>query len=460
MRWSIRNQILVPLITIQIVAIATIAAWSAIAATRQSAAQIELRLNDVVGALNHANFPPTPSVLKRLHDLTGAHFASRTAGGAIIASSLSHVANAPGLDLAATARGGAISLSSSPIVSVAGSRYFLAAARAGPGWDDQQILVFFPEEAWRKARWQAAMPPILLGAVAMVVIIAVTGPIAYGIGRRVRAVERGVARIAEGVFQDVPVTGAGDEVDELAESVNRMSRQLQSMTATIQQTERSRLLAQLAAGLAHQLRNSLTGARLSVQLHAKRHPPPNGDESLTVALRQLAMTEEQVKGLLAMGRGATRRRTAFDLVELARDVASLIRPSCEHAGVRLDGLAKSERIVVIGDEAGVRAAVVNLALNAVEAAGRGGRVGLEVLGEPDRATVSVGDSGPGPASELEQRLFEPFVTSKAEGVGLGLAIAQQVAADHAGKLTWSRSGGTTRFVLELARTTPDAVEVA
>ena len=114
-----------------------------------------------------------------------------------------------------------------------------------------------------------------------------------------------------------------------------MCDQLKQMRQTIRQSERTRLLAQFAAGLAHQLRNSLTGARLSVQLHARRFPPRAGDETLDVALRQLAMTEEQVKGLLSLGRVERQPHAPCDLGRLLGDVALLVDPSCQHAGVDL-----------------------------------------------------------------------------------------------------------------------------
>ena len=81
-----------------------------------------------------------------------------------------------------------------------------------------------------------------------------------------------VARIVDGDFRELDPGGERDEVADLSRSINHMCVQLREMQRTIRETERSRLLAQFAAGLAHQLRNSLTGARMSVQLHARRHP--------------------------------------------------------------------------------------------------------------------------------------------------------------------------------------------
>ena len=67
-------------------------------------------------------------------------------------------------------------------------------------------------------------------------------------------------------------------------------------------------------------------------------------------------------------------------------------------------------------------------------------------------TVEISDTGPGPSPEVAETLLDAFVTSKPEGVGLGLALANQVAVEQGGRLSWSREGGVTRFVLALPRT--------
>ncbi len=97
----------------------------------------------------------------------------------------------------------------------------------------------------------------------------------------------------------------------------------------------------------------------------------------------------------------------------------------------------------------MRAALLNLTLNAIEAAGPGGTVRLEATALGEEVAVEVADSGAGPPPELGDSLCEAFVTSKPEGVGLGLALAHRVAADHGGRLAWTRQDGETRFRLTL-----------
>jgi signal transduction histidine kinase len=101
----------------------------------------------------------------------------------------------------------------------------------------------------------------------------------------------------------------------------------------------------------------------------------------------------------------------------------------------------------------LRQLVINLLLNAIEAASQGraqantaAEVVVELAEEPPNSLIlSVADSGPGPAESVRGQLFEPFVTGKPDGVGLGLSVARAVAEEHGGHIAWQRTGNRTRF---------------
>ena len=97
--------------------------------------------------------------------------------------------------------------------------------------------------------------------------------------------------------------------------------------------------------------------------------------------------------------------------------------------------------VITGDAAQLSHLFGNVIGNAVEAAGPEGSVNVKLIG----TTVEVIDTGPGPPPEIAAKLFEPFVTGKEEGIGLGLAVAKQAAEAHGGTLTWERRDGRTVF---------------
>jgi signal transduction histidine kinase len=451
MRWSIRSQILVPLIAIQAAAVAAIAITTATLAARRSEREIVDRLNGVIDALGNASFPYTAGVLDRMRGLSGAQFAAYVEDGRVTASSLASLDVLPPEMRSLPAAVHIDELGGNPEATFEGTRYLVASLRSTSSPRGESLLVLYPETSWRQARWEAAMPPLMLGAGSLGLMVLVTSWVAHRISARIRRLQRQVAGIVDGDFRELPPTGQEDEVADLSRSINLLCGRLQDMQRTIRETERSRLLAQLAAGLAHQLRNALTGARMSVQLHARRHPAPAGDQSLGVALRQLAMTEEQVKGLLSLGKVERRPAEVCDLGQLLADVALLVDPACQHARVRLSHRGISGPVEVQVDPSAVRAALLNLTLNAIEAAGSGGTVRLEARAIGDEAIAEVADTGAGPPPELADTLYEAFVTSKPEGVGLGLALAHRVAADHGGRLSWGREDGETRFRLALPR---------
>ncbi|HZT79867.1 MAG TPA: HAMP domain-containing sensor histidine kinase, partial [Gemmataceae bacterium] len=195
-------------------------------------------------------------------------------------------------------------------------------------------------------------------------------------------------------------------------------------------------------------RNGVTGAKLAVQLHVEDCKAD--DEALGVALRQLARVEANLKRFLELGRGESLRREPGSLSALVGEAVELLRPQCRHVGIDLQWRPPEADCTLIGDPVQLGHLFLNVIGNAVEAAGPGGAVEIRLIMEQGRpATVEVWDTGPGPSPEVAERLFEPFVTGKREGVGLGLAVARQAAEAHGGRMSWRREAGRTCFVIEL-----------
>jgi signal transduction histidine kinase len=142
------------------------------------------------------------------------------------------------------------------------------------------------------------------------------------------------------------------------------------------------------------------------------------------------------------------------LAALVDDVCALVRPACLHAGIELTARNPAGALCVSGDAEELRQLVVNLALNAVDATSGHEQsparivLALEAI-DASRCALCVRDSGPGPSAEVSARLFEPFVTGKPEGTGLGLFVARQIAEDHGGSIRWRRCEGMTEFRVEL-----------
>src|SRR5262249_8744838 len=184
-------------------------------------------------------------------------------------------------------------------------------------------------------------------------------------------------------------------------------------------------------------------------LHARECNGHADPESLAVALRQLALVEVHLKRFLDLGRSTDLRREPCALMAVLDQAVALLGPQCRHAGIDLRWQPPPEGPTLLADAGELGHLFVNVIGNAVEAAGPGGWVEVAMQADGPQAVVTVTDSGRGPPREVAERLFEPFVTGKPNGVGLGLAVARQVADAHGGSIRWRREADRTCFEIEL-----------
>jgi signal transduction histidine kinase len=217
----------------------------------------------------------------------------------------------------------------------------------------------------------------------------------------------------------------------------------------------------LGASIAHQLRNAATGCRMALDLHSADCHAAESRECLDVARRQLRLMESQLQRFLRVGREPMEMvKRDVDLGDLIEELLPLVRPAAQHAGVALDCRIAARNLIVAGDDEALSQVVLNLLLNAVQAAQKNGlqrpqqrRVSVEVCPTADHAAeIVISDSGAGPSDSVASSLFEPFVSDKPEGAGLDLAVAKDVITAHGGTVDWKRENGMTRFRVGLPLT--------
>jgi signal transduction histidine kinase len=215
--------------------------------------------------------------------------------------------------------------------------------------------------------------------------------------------------------------------------------------------EKLAAIGELAARIAHELRNPVTAARSLAQQLASETAPPL-DETARLILTELERVERQVAALLRFA-----RRDEFRFA--AVDVGALVRETVEASRARLDAdgiavvLDLAEGIEARADRERVRQVLVNLIDNAADALANGAptrRITLTVARANGHASLSVVDSGPGVPLEALPHLFEPFFSLKAHGTGLGLAIAKRTVDAHGGRIAVRAApGGGAAFDVEL-----------
>ena len=413
----------------------------------------QAHLQRVVATLADAGFPLTDNVLRQMAGLSGAEFLVLDRKGQVRAATLSLTPDQLALVPAGERTTG--TLAAQALVTIANrpyrtARVSLRGRSASP--DSDSLVVLYPEELGRTAARQAAMPPLFSGGVAALVSVALTAWLTRRFVKPIEQLRRNAAEIAGGVFRPVPLTNRDDELRDLALAINRMVEQLAHYEEQVRRSERLRTLGQLGAGMAHQLRNSVTGARMALEFHERELPDTFDREALEVAARQLTLMEAYLQRFLTLGRESTAAHAPLRLEDLVDEVLPLIQPACRHARITVDWHKPADSCMIEGDVEALRQLLLNLLFNAVEAAtpiddGQGiVRIELDVC---DRAvTLRVLDTGPGPAAAVAGRLFEPFVTDKPDGTGLGLSVARQVSTEHAATLHWERRDGMTCFAVQ------------
>jgi len=217
--------------------------------------------------------------------------------------------------------------------------------------------------------------------------------------------------------------------------------------------ERLATLGTLAAGLAHEIRNPLNSAHLQLTLVERRmargddpDSRARASEAVHVVQQELRRLGVMVEDFLAFARPRPLRLRGGDLRDTTRQVVGLIAPEAEKAGVSLE-FTSGDVVAARYDAEQIKQVLHNLLRNAVEAAGRGGSVGVAVARQGHNAQLVISDSGAGPPDDID--IFAPFTTTKDGGTGLGLPIVHRIISDHGGEIMVEHRGGRTSFSVEL-----------
>ena len=225
----------------------------------------------------------------------------------------------------------------------------------------------------------------------------------------------------------------------------------EDMEAQQARKERLATFGQLIGSIGHELRNPLGVIESSMYLIAQRSDDERIQKHVGRVNEQLGVANGIVTALLDMIRDRPLLRETVALGELMQSVRGALTPP---PGVRvvLDGLEALPQVT--GDSTHLRQVLLNLVDNGVHAAGKEGEVRVSGRVDGPMVELAVEDSGPGVDVEVRRRLFEPLVTNKTNGIGLGLALVKRIVTRHGGDVAYApRDGGGARFVVRLpART--------
>jgi two-component system NtrC family sensor kinase len=324
---------------------------------------------------------------------------------------------------------------------------------------------------------------VAAGGILLVVAIAVL--LARRISRPLRAIEDAARQIADGDFRRDVEVRAPEEIEDLAGSINRMARKLEAERIELEEwgttlekrvqertdeikrihgqlfrSEKLASLGKLAAGVAHEINNPLTGilANSSLLLEETEPGDPNR-EDLAIIVKETIRCREIVKRLLDFARQTKPQKKLTDVNQLLDAIILLVRNQASFRNIVIDRSLADGLPQILCDSDQLQQVFINIILNASEAMTGGGRLTVRTSSSTDgeSVVVSFADSGPGIPEERRERIFDPFFTTKEHGTGLGLSISYGIVEQHGGNiLVESEVGRGATFTVQLPVRNPEA----
>jgi len=232
-----------------------------------------------------------------------------------------------------------------------------------------------------------------------------------------------------------------DEIGDLARELDAMAAALEEREQRLIRSERLATVGRMAAQITHEVRNPLASIGLYVELLGDElGDRPEARRLVSSITSEVDRLTEITETYLRFARLPRPKLDREDLPALVASVVEFARAELLQAGIVLDTNLAPD-LEVAADESQLRQALLNLIRNAREAMHGGGRMTVTVGMRPDgMAEITIGDTGPGIAPEHLPKIFDPFFSTKAKGTGLGLALVQQIAVEHGGRVEVESEG--------------------
>jgi signal transduction histidine kinase len=238
-----------------------------------------------------------------------------------------------------------------------------------------------------------------------------------------------------------------------ADSLQKANDELRESDEHLRRADRLAALGEIAAGLAHEIKNPLAGMKGALEIVRTRVAPDTPEtEFIMIAERELQRLETLVGDFLAFARPRPPQLAALDLRTLCGQVCELLAPEGARRQIDVRLTVEAIETSVMADRAQLEQVLLNVVLNAIQAGPGRSEVVLRVTSTPVAVSLIVDNAGPGVPPEVAARMFDPFFTTKERGTGLGLAISQRIVLAHGGTIDLAvPPDGGTRVIVSLPR---------
>jgi signal transduction histidine kinase len=273
----------------------------------------------------------------------------------------------------------------------------------------------------------------------------------YSWSRKIGVIESALAKRDERAVDlpALPRTGE-QELDRLVDALNTTGESLSEERARATASERLAAVGRLSAGLAHEIRNPIAAMRLKAENALASGDDARKAAALQAILQQVARLDGLLSDLLDMTQ--TRAPTLAD-VELSTFLRHTVEAHQELAAAKgltlTAGTSEPHTSLPRFDASQMQRAMDNLILNAIQNTPAGGSITVEASRTGSALVFRVGDSGPGVPAAIRDHVFEPFVTARADGTGLGLAVVREIARAHHGEVRLASDTHGATFEVEV-----------
>lgn len=225
----------------------------------------------------------------------------------------------------------------------------------------------------------------------------------------------------------------------LVEREFRARTRAEEMRLQLERSQKMSLVGQIAAGMAHEIKNPLASIKGAVEILSDDSVPiADRDEFKSIVFKEVKRINTSVSDFLEFARPSETKMTSVNLSEIVRSSLKQVQTQAGTRNISLSGEIE-DPLVVTADGEKIHQVVLNLVLNAIDASPDNSTVRVTLCTENDTARIAVEDSGDGLSAADASRIFEPFFTTKSSGTGLGLAIARNIVDTHHGTIALRNS---------------------
>ncbi|MBL8197206.1 MAG: DUF4118 domain-containing protein [Blastocatellia bacterium] len=223
--------------------------------------------------------------------------------------------------------------------------------------------------------------------------------------------------------------------EKASEELAKAYQELRNTVDLLVRSARLKSLGELAATIAHEIRNPLSSIKGSIEIVSEEIPLTSPRrEFITIIEKEVERLNHLVEDFLKFAKPRPPEKIPANVNELIDSIVKFLSPQAKKRNVKIDTLLEDSLTLIPLDTEQIRQVLLNLILNAIEAMPAGGKVEISSSIKGEFLEISVRDHGTGISLETQQKIFEPFFTTKTDGSGLGLFVAYQLVKQHNGEI--------------------------